>query len=454
MHPPSDPVRRALRLSTVEGMLHATMVGVAESYLGALAVELGHRDRALALLATVPLLVGSCAQVLASPLASWLGSGKRLVVSGAVTQALTHVAFAAIAWTGSRNFELLLGAKILYWVSGMLIGPPWGAWMASLVSGQARERYFAWRSAAVQSALLTAFGGAGWLLWHAQSRGASPLPSLALLNAVAVGARGLSALSLALQSDPRPTERTRSYHWSRLATTAGVAEWRPTFYVVVLMFGAHTAVPFFTPYMLRVLSLDYAEYALLLAVPITTKALISPLLYRAASRAGMRHLLTGATALVALVALLWSRATSFQDLLLAQAVSGVAWGTFEYASYQLLLSSAPQTHQVEFLSMANTLIGTAQLSGALLGASLLTSGRWNYNEVFLMSAVGRALPLGLVALWVPLRAPVLRLLWRVVSVRPAGGTLQRPIVAPSEEADSDGPQAPLLRSNWRKSAKK
>ena len=34
--------------------------------------------------------------------------------------------------------------------------------------------------------------------------------------------------------------------------------------------------------MLRVLELDYAHYAALLAVPIVTKALVSPLLYRVA----------------------------------------------------------------------------------------------------------------------------------------------------------------------------
>jgi len=92
----------------VEGMLHAAMLGVAESYLGAFAVELGHRDGALAMLATLPLLVGSSAQLLASPLVSLLGSRKRLVVLGAAAQALTHIAFTVIAWSDCRSFAVLL----------------------------------------------------------------------------------------------------------------------------------------------------------------------------------------------------------------------------------------------------------------------------------------------------------------------------------------------------------
>lgn len=413
-------------------MLHAVMVGVAESYLGALAVELGHRDRALALLATIPLLIGSSAQLLSSPIVAWLGGRKRLVVLGAVVQAITHVAFGVIAWTGSESFAALLGAKVVYWISGMMIGPPWGAWMASLIAGQERARYFAWRSGAVQTALLLAFGSAGWLLWRAQELGRSPLATLALLNGVAVIARSLSALSLAVQADPRAPEANRSYRWQRIVTAAQSSEWRPALYVVLLMLGTHTAVPFFTPYMLRTLELDYSAYALLLAVPIVTKALVSPLLFSAAKLVGMRRLLATSTVLVSLVALLWARSDTFQDLIVAQVVSGMAWGTFEYTSYQLLLSSARAELQVEFLSLANSLIGVAQLSGALVGAQLLSSGWLDYNQVFLLSAVGRALPVGLAFFWIPLRLPVLeRLFWRIVSVRPAGGTLRGPILTSS-----------------------
>ncbi|HEU5077238.1 MAG TPA: MFS transporter [Polyangiaceae bacterium] len=420
---------RALKISVAEGVFHATMVGVAESYLGAFAVELGHRDHALALLVTIPLLVGSSAQLLASPLVSLLGSRKRLVVLGATMQALTHLAFAIIAWTETRSFAWLLGAKCTYWISGMLIAPPWGAWMASLISGARRERYFAWRSGAVHLALLLAFGAGGWMLWRAQALGKSALLTFGVLNTVAVIARGLSALGLALQPDPAATAPNRRYDWKQIAHAARTAEWRPALYIALLMFGAHLAVPFFTPYMLRTLELDYAHYAALLAVPIVTKVLVSPLLFHAATTLRMRGLLATATVLVALVAWLWSFATTFDDLLVAQLVSGIAWGAFEYASYQLLLNSARPALQVEFLSLANSVIGAAQLSGALVGAALLSSGGFSYDQVFLLSAIGRALPVGLVFLWIPLRAPIIRrLFWRVVSVRPSGGTLRRPIL--------------------------
>lgn len=83
-----DRLRAARRLSVLDGMLHAVMLGTGESYLGALAVELGHGGRELALLVTVPMLCGALSQLAAMRLARLVGSRRRLVVAAAAGQAL------------------------------------------------------------------------------------------------------------------------------------------------------------------------------------------------------------------------------------------------------------------------------------------------------------------------------------------------------------------------------
>ena len=79
--------------------MYSLMVGVSESYFGAMAVELGHRDTALALLLTVPMLFGSTLQLLAGPLTALLGARKRLVVIGATLQTLSMLGMYFIART-------------------------------------------------------------------------------------------------------------------------------------------------------------------------------------------------------------------------------------------------------------------------------------------------------------------------------------------------------------------
>src|SRR3954462_9190342 len=98
----------ALKLSILDGMLHALMLGVSESYFGACAVALGHSDTALALLVTLPLCAGALAQAFTGPLVLLLGSRKRLVVMGAVLQALSHIGLFAVAWLGVQSFWPLL----------------------------------------------------------------------------------------------------------------------------------------------------------------------------------------------------------------------------------------------------------------------------------------------------------------------------------------------------------
>ena len=101
----------------LEGALHAVMVGVAESYLGAFAVELGHGPRRLALLSTLPLLAGAVIQLLSPVLCAVLGSRKRLVVAGALGQTASLGALFVIAVSGSTSLPALLLAQLGYWVS-------------------------------------------------------------------------------------------------------------------------------------------------------------------------------------------------------------------------------------------------------------------------------------------------------------------------------------------------
>ncbi len=160
----SSPIRRTLIWSLLDGLLHAIMLGVSESYLGVFAVELGHQDTALALLATVPPLFGALSQFLAPFLVDKIGSRKRLVVAGALLQAGAHLGLFLIATEQTRGLLPLMLAKTAFWVSGMVIAPPWNAWIGSVTEGIDRARYFLWRTTACHVAVLVSFLLAGTFL--------------------------------------------------------------------------------------------------------------------------------------------------------------------------------------------------------------------------------------------------------------------------------------------------
>lgn len=425
---------RSLRLSVLDGLLYAVMVGVAESYLGAFAVDLGLGDTALAMLATVPLLVGALSQ-LATPL--WvrlLGSRQRGVVAGAALQVVSLLWMMGIALSGDDHFANLLGAKALFWFGGGVITPAWNAWMGTLTADVHRERYFARRSALLHLALLGAFMLGGVLL----EGGADRYP---LLFGLAALARTGSAVVLARKSDPGAVAPggAPARVWPRMRRALAAGHFRTAIFIALLMFGAQISVPFFTPYMFRTLGLSKLGFAALISASILAKSLAFPVWREVAERRGMRQALIVSTGLVCLLPAFWTLTRGFPELVGLQIVSGVAWGGFEYLTLQLLLRDAPGDADVEFFALANSLSGLLQLAGSAVGGLILARGDVPYETVFLASSAMRGVALGVLVLGglrLPFRGPMRALVTRVLSVRPGAGVVLR-LVPPSEPRETD-----------------
>lgn len=438
-HPiePTTPIGRSLKWSVVDGILHAVMLGVSESYMGAFAVELGHQDLALALLTTVPPLLGAVSQLLAPWLVLRLGSRKRLVVIGAALQALSHLGLVALAVQESQSLMWFLLAKIAFWVSGLVIAPPWNAWIGSLTEHVNRNRYFLWRTAGCHLALLVSFLWAGAYLQAGRASGVHA--HFAVLFGLGLVARALAALALGLHVDPDPPPSSTTNVLHRLRQSIELGPWKLAFAIGLLQFGAHVSVPFFTPYMLRTLHMELDTYAQLTSITIVAKALSLPAWNVLTRRFGLAVAMAVSVAGVALVPAGWIGATDMPGLIAVHVLGGLAWSGFEYVSFQLLLGNTSKHISVEFFSLSSAMSGVLQLGGSLLGSELLRAGA-DYHALFLVSSILRALPLLLLT---PVakhlgRGLRLRRIWlRLISVRPAGGVERRPLV---DAPDDDEPR--------------
>jgi MFS family permease len=402
----SDHTRdRALRLSVIDGMLHALMLGLSESYFGACAVALGHSDVALAVLMSFPLFAGAVAQAFTGPLLLALGSRKRLVVVSASVQALSHLGLFAVAWLGVTDLWPLLSLVTLYFVAGMVGVPAWGAWMGALTDRIDRQRYFGMRSAMISCALLVSFLWGGYHLQRADRAG-DLSHAYAVLFGLGFVARALSCTMLYLQPDPsRPPRDSWKRVLARTRSSLRSDGMQLGFGLAILMFGAHASVPFYAPYMLKEMQLGYSGFALLCAVQIVAKSLAFPFLHRVAATIGLPRLLLCSNVLIVSVAWMWGAWASMPLLMLSQLISGVAWASYDFASFQLLLRDSKPSQRVELLAMVASLGGLFQLCGALFGSFLLRYMQLTYRELFVVSAGLRALPL---LLLVPLLLPEAR----------------------------------------------
>jgi Na+/melibiose symporter-like transporter len=313
--------------------------------------------------------------------------------------------------------------------------------MATLVLEQHRQRFFAWRSALIQLVLLASFAWGGHHLQTSSGHG-EHMNAFAHLMLLSMLARAASAFTLSLQADPygeQEAPETTTRDRIRLAISNG--RWRVALYIAALTFGAHIAVPFFTPYMLESLDLDYAAFSSLSALSILCKVLTLPLCDPLSRRIGLRATLLLGGIGVAIVPYLWSLRPDATALIIIHILSGVAWSAVEYASFQLLLESADDEFRIEFLSLSGMLGGIFQVVGSVIGGVLLDTADVSYEGLFELSALARTLPLilllSLPSQYVPRTIP--RVLFRFLGVLPVLGPLFRPILP---RRDSHWPSSP------------
>ena len=142
-----DPtVEKALRHSNADGVAFSVQVGAGETYFSAYALFLRASAPQVALISTLPPLLGSLAQLFSAWLGRYAGR-KRLVLVGCILQAILWLPILLTPlWFPDRMVLALLVLLILYHGAVNLSAPQWTSIMRDLVSEKWRGRYFGYRT--------------------------------------------------------------------------------------------------------------------------------------------------------------------------------------------------------------------------------------------------------------------------------------------------------------------
>ncbi|MCA9752888.1 MAG: MFS transporter, partial [Gemmatimonadetes bacterium] len=421
--------RDDLRLVSGEGVAFSLMVGAGESYLAAFVLALGLGEVASGLISTVPLLAGGVIQLATPAGIRLVGSRRRWSVACAIAQALAFVPLGVGAWLGRIPAVAVFASAALYWAAGMAIGPAWNAWVELLVPRAVRRRYFARRTSAVQLGLLGSLLGAGFVLQRAEGLGA-PLLGFVVLFAVAGAARLLSAGLLARTREPEqaPVEEGGLPALPLLRRFPTGAGGRLLVYMLALTGVVMISGPFFSAYYLAELGLSYPRYVVLIGTALAAKVVMLPLLDAPARKFGLVPLLRVAWIGIAAVPLLYLVSRNFWFMAGIQLLSGAAWAAHEYTTFLLLFETIHARRRVAILTAYNLGNAVVTIAGSLLGGTLFDSiegGSTGYVTLFACSGAGRVACYFLLRLIPPVSAPVRRVAFRAVAVRPTMGAVLR-----------------------------
>jgi MFS family permease len=366
-----DPaVDKALSHSVRDGMAFSVQVGAGETYFSAFALFLKATAPQVALLSTLPPLLGSAAQLFSAWLGGYMGR-RRVVLVGCMLQALLWIPILLVPLLFEPHaMTALLVLLSLYFSANNLATPQWTSIMRDLVSERRRGRYFGYRTQLTTITTFVSLVACGVLLHELDTSGAT-YTGFVLIFLVAFIARAVSVYHLTFLYEPAahgPSPDMHIEHWWRSLLSTGAIGF--SVYVAIMNAAVGIASPFFTVYMLRDLNLSYLQFTVLLGASVIAQYLMLSTWGRIADVYGNRLVLLVTSVSLPIVPIVWLISDKFWALLLFQALSGLSWSGFTLGAGNLLYEIVPKSRRAAYVAFHNIGTAAAVFVGAMLGAAL------------------------------------------------------------------------------------
>jgi len=362
----------SLQHSLKDAAAYAVMMGIGETYLSAFALFLRASTPQIGLLASLPPLLGSLAQILSAWLGRLAGRRRPIILAGASLQAFAWLPITLLPLLfPSVAVPLLIASVVLYHCGAHLAAPQWVSLMGDLVPMKRRGRFFARRTSIVSLVTFLSLATGGLVL-HGTTSAGQTLTGFLLLFGVAMVARGVSTYHLARMRDPVGHVAalqlpTRESWWRQLGKSNFV---RFSLFYGFMQFSVAIASPFFAVYMLRDLQFSYAQFMANTGISVLAQFLTLNQWGRISDAFGNRRVLSVTGLMLPLMPLLWIVSPNFWYLLLVQVLSGLCWAGFTLGASNFLYDLVARENRATYLAIHNVVASTGIFCGALLGGFL------------------------------------------------------------------------------------
>ena len=360
---------RSLRHSLKDAVSFSVMTGSVETYFSAFALLLKANASQVALLATLPNLLGSLAQLFSAWLGHRLQRRKPLIVQGAYVQAIALPLMIVLPWLWpDYALYYLFAGLTFYYAAGHFIAPQWMSLMGELVSEKRRGRFFARRTALATITSFSALCLAGIVL-HAFDQLDKVMIGFSLLFAVAFVARLVSAYHLKKMHEPieHAASVEPNYNLRWLSQPGFKPALRFSLFYILMQSAVGIAAPFFSVYMLNTLEFSYLAYTANTGMGVLVQFLTLSYWGRISDVMGNRLVLQTTGWIIPFLPALWLVSPEFWYLMFLQIISGFCWAGFSLSASNILYELLPREKRATYQALQNVSMTFGVFAGSMLG---------------------------------------------------------------------------------------
>jgi MFS family permease len=357
-----------------DGVAWSLMFGAGESYLQAFAIFLKASTAQITLLAALPSMLGSVAQLASAWVAGYAIRRKTLIFAGVLLQSAAWLPIIALAFIpGETSVVLLIAAVVLYYIGGQFAAPPWSSLISDLVPERRRGRFFGRRTRLMSVMTFASLSAAGLALEFFEQRQLAHWGFAAIFT-IALAGRLYSLAQLMRMHEPlaRLAPLTLPPLGGLLDRMRGSDFMRFALFVGFMNLTVAIASPFFALYMLRDLRFSYIEFTAVNAFYVLMQFAALNLWGRLSDVFGNLRVVQITSIVFPALPVLWVLFPNFWAILVIQIISGVAWAGFSLAVGNFLYDVVPPEKRAAYSAVHQTLSNTAVFGGALIGGVLAT----------------------------------------------------------------------------------
>lgn len=367
-------IQESLKSCWKEGVANHVTLGMLEYYITPYALFLGASVMEIGILVSLPHLLGSWSQLLATYVVKWTKSRRLLLVRAATLQTCILVPLILLfLWPYPRStVTVLIFLVCIIRILMSLLGSVWGSLVSEYLPAQKRGLYFGWRAQIVG---LSGLAGVlcGGLILHAFDV-THTIMGFVIVFSIAALCRGVSIHYLKQFHDVPythlPEHQFTFFDFIKRFRESNFVKF--VLYVSTLTFSTYLAAPFFSVFMLQDLKFNYASYMGVHVAGIVGGLIAFPIWGRHADVVGNAKMLKLSSLLIPAIPFLWILSQDVYYLIAVEFVSGIIWGGFNLCATNFIFEVVSPPKRVRCISYFNLINGSNVFLGSILGSWLAT----------------------------------------------------------------------------------